>query len=41
MPAKAGLGTWRTLAVWKEKDTIKLPVDIMPLESKEATRSDS
>ena len=32
IPAKAGLGTWRSLAVWKEKDTIKLPVDIMPLE---------
>jgi trans-2-enoyl-CoA reductase len=31
-PFKPGMGTWRSLAVWKEKDLLKMPVDLMPLE---------
>ncbi|CAG9460516.1 unnamed protein product [Pedinophyceae sp. YPF-701] len=32
LPAKAFLGTWRSLAVWNEKDTLKIPRDLLPLE---------
>ena len=32
LPYKAEMGTWRSLAVWKEKDLIKLPSDILPME---------
>lgn len=31
-PFKFGLGTWRSLVVWKEKDLLKMPVDLMPIE---------
>ncbi|KAK3283969.1 hypothetical protein CYMTET_8359 [Cymbomonas tetramitiformis] len=31
-PFKPGMGTWRSLTVWKEKDVLKMPVDLMPLE---------
>ncbi len=32
LPFKSHLGTWRSLAVLKEKDTLKIPVELMPLE---------
>lgn len=32
IPFKQGAGTWRSLAVLKEKDLLKIPVDIMPIE---------
>ena len=32
LPFKAGMGTWRSLAVWKESDILKVPADIMPIE---------
>lgn len=32
MPYNPNMGTWRSLAVWKEKDLIKLPTDIVPME---------
>jgi len=32
LPFKPHLGTWRSLAVLKEKDTLKIPVDLMPVE---------
>ena len=25
-PFKANLGTWRSLAIWQEKDLLKMPV---------------
>jgi len=31
-PFKQSMGTWRSLVVWKEKDLLKMPVDLMPLE---------
>ena len=31
-PYAGDLGTWRSLAVWKEKDLIKIPSDILPFE---------
>ena len=32
IPYKPNMGTWRSLAVWKEKDLVKLPTDIVPME---------
>ena len=33
MPMKAGMGTWRSMAVWMEKDLRKLPsADLLPVE---------
>jgi len=32
MPFKAGMVTWRSLAVWKDKDVVKIPADLLPLE---------
>ncbi|QDZ23160.1 trans-2-enoyl-CoA reductase [Chloropicon primus] len=32
LPFTPHLGTWRSLAVVKEKDTLKIPVDLMPME---------
>ena len=32
IPYKPSMGTWRSLAVWKEKDVVKLPTDIVPME---------
>ena len=32
IPYKPNMGTWRSLAVWKEKDVVKLPTDIVPME---------
>jgi trans-2-enoyl-CoA reductase len=32
LPFKPHLGTWRSLAVLKEKDTLKIPVDLMQIE---------
>lgn len=32
IPFKTGMGTWRSLAVWREKDVLKMPVDLMPIE---------
>ena len=32
IPFKTGMGTWRSLAVWREKDVLKMPVDLMPVE---------
>ena len=32
LPFKSGMGTWTSLAVWKETDILKIPVDVMPLE---------
>ena len=32
LPFRAFQGTWRDLAVWKEKDTLKVPADCVPLE---------
>jgi trans-2-enoyl-CoA reductase len=32
IPSKDKCGSWRSLAVWKEKDLIKLPADMLPIE---------
>ncbi|PRW34018.1 trans-2-enoyl- reductase [Chlorella sorokiniana] len=32
VPLKPNLGTWRSLAVLKEKDVMKVPAEVMPLE---------
>lgn len=32
IPTKTFMGTWSSLAVWKEKEVIKLEKDIMPIE---------
>lgn len=32
IPAQAHMGTWQSLAIWKEADVLKFPKDIMPLE---------
>lgn len=32
LPYKASMGTWRSLAIWREKDVIKIPADLMPVE---------
>lgn len=32
LPFKPGVGVWRSLAVWKEKDLMKIPADLMPVE---------
>lgn len=32
IPAQAHMGTWQSLAVWKEADVLKFPKDIMPME---------
>jgi trans-2-enoyl-CoA reductase len=39
LPYKPGMGTWRALAVWREKDVIKLPKDIMPIQFAAMTRA--
>lgn len=32
IPGQPHMGTWQSLAVWKESDILKFPKDIMPLE---------
>ena len=32
LPYAQGMGTWRSLAVWKEKQVLKVPTDLMPVE---------
>jgi len=32
LPYKAALGTWRSLAIWREKDIMKIPANLMPME---------
>ena len=32
LPFRAFQGTWRDLAVWKEKDALRVPPDCVPLE---------
>ena len=32
IPAQSHMGTWQSLAVWKEADVLKFPKDIMPME---------
>lgn len=32
IPYKPGMGTWRSLAAWRERDVLKMPADLMPLE---------
>jgi trans-2-enoyl-CoA reductase len=32
VPYKPGMGTWRSLAVWREKDVMKIPTDLLPVE---------
>lgn len=32
VPATTHMGSWRTLAVWKEADVLKLPPDVLPVE---------
>ena len=32
LPFRAFQGTWRDLAVWKEKDALRIPPDCVPLE---------
>ena len=32
VPATTHLGTWRSQAVWKEADLLKIPADILPIE---------
>ena len=32
VPAVTHLGSWRTLAVWKEADLLKLPKETLPIE---------
>ncbi len=30
-PLRANMGTWRTLAVWKARDLLRLPPDALPV----------
>ena len=32
LPFRPDMGAWRSLAVWKEKDVLKVPAELMPLE---------
>jgi trans-2-enoyl-CoA reductase len=32
LPYKASMGTWRALAAWREKDVLKIPADLLPME---------
>lgn len=32
LPNRPGLGTWRSVAVWRERDVLKIPADLMPPE---------
>ena len=32
LPYKASMGTWRSLAAWREKDVLKIPADLLPME---------
>ena len=32
LPYKAGMGTWRSLVSWREKDVLKIPADLLPME---------
>jgi hypothetical protein len=32
LPNKPALGTWRSLAVWHEKELLKMPADLLPVE---------
>ena len=32
LPNKPSMGTWRSLATWREKDVLKMPTDLMPIE---------
>ena len=32
LPYATGMGTWRSLTVWKEKAVLKVPTDLMPVE---------
>ena len=32
VPARAGLGAWRSLAVWRDKDLFKIPTELLPVE---------
>ena len=32
VPSKPFMGTWRSLAVWKEKDCLRLPPNCLPIE---------
>ena len=38
MPFKSNLGTWRSLATCKEKDLMKIPAHLMPVEYAAMTR---
>lgn len=31
VPLRANMGTWRTLAVWKARDLLRLPPDVLPV----------
>ncbi len=33
LPLRPHMGTWRSLAVWKEKDALRIPADALPIES--------
>lgn len=32
IPYKTGMGTWRSLASWREKDVLKMPAELLPIE---------
>ena len=32
IPNKPAMGTWQSLVTWKEKDVIKIPTDLLPIE---------
>lgn len=32
LPATIHLGTWRSQAVWKEADLLKIPAEVLPIE---------
>uniref|UniRef100_A0A0G4GCB1 J domain-containing protein n=1 Tax=Chromera velia CCMP2878 TaxID=1169474 RepID=A0A0G4GCB1_9ALVE len=32
LPLRSDMGTWRTASIWKERDCLKLPVEVLPVE---------
>lgn len=34
MPLRADMGTWRSLAVWRARDLIRMPPDALPVHAR-------
>ena len=34
MPLRANMGTWRSLAVWRARDLIRMPPDALPVRTR-------